>query len=55
MTHIYAVKSKDAERTMRRRSLVALINLLRKFEGKQIIEEKIARQLSRLHALWFTK
>jgi hypothetical protein len=53
MTHIYAVKSNDAEKKMRRRSSVAEVNLLRKFEGKQLIEDRIARQMSKLHALWF--
>jgi hypothetical protein len=53
MTHIYAVKNNDVERTMRRKISVAEVNLLRKFEGKSLIEEKIARQMSKLHALWF--
>jgi hypothetical protein len=53
MTHIYVIKSNYAERMMRRRASIAEINLLRKFEGKQMIEEKIERQMSKLHAQWF--
>lgn len=53
MTHIYQIKSNYAERMMRRRASVAEIKLLRKFEGKQVIEERIERQLGKLHGLWF--
>jgi hypothetical protein len=53
MTHIYAVKSQRAEQKMKRRISVAEINLLRKFEGKEMIENRIARQMNKLHALWF--
>ena len=55
MKHIHEVKSSIGERKTRRRSSVAEINLLRKFEGKQCIEERIERQLGKLHALWFRK
>jgi len=53
MTHIYAKTSADASAKARRRHSVAEINLLRKFEGKQMIEERIERQLSKLHKIWF--
>ena len=53
MTHIYAKPSPAVERAMRRRISIAEVNLLRKFEGKQMIEEKIARQMGKLHAIWF--
>lgn len=53
MEHIYCKPSKEVERAMRRRISIAEVNLLRKFEGKQLVEEKIARQMSKLHAIWF--
>ena len=53
MTHIYAVKNVDVERKQRRKASVAEINLLRKFEGNSLIEGRIARQLGKLHSLWF--
>lgn len=53
MTHIYAVQKPDVARKVRRRASVAEINLLRKFEGKELIENRIERQLGKLHALWF--
>jgi hypothetical protein len=55
MTHIYAVMNNDVARKARRRASVAEINLLRKFEGKELIEERISRQLGKLHQLWFHK
>jgi hypothetical protein len=53
MTHIYAKTSADASAKARRRSSVAEIQLLRKFEGRQMIEERIERQLKKLHKVWF--
>jgi hypothetical protein len=32
---------------------VAEINILRKFEDRQLIDEKIVRQMTKLHSLWF--
>lgn len=53
MEHIYAVQRPEAERKARRRISVAEINILRKFEGKSQIEDRIARQMTKLHSLWF--
>lgn len=53
MTHIYAKTNTDVAHTVRRRASVAEINLLRKFEGRELIEERISRQLGKLHHLWF--
>jgi len=53
MTHIYAVKSVSAERSAQRRHLIAEIKILRRFEGRKIIEERIAKNINKLHALWF--
>ena len=53
MVHIYEVKRPEAERKARRRISIAEINVLRKFEGKEMIEEHIARQMTKLHQLWF--
>lgn len=55
MTHIYCKKNTDVERQVRRKASVAEINILRKFEGSSLIEGRIARQLSKLHALWFNR
>lgn len=55
MVHIYAVRSVDAERRARRKASVAEINLLRKFEGSQLIENRIEKQMNKLHKLWFLK
>lgn len=53
MKHIYEVQRPEAERKMRRKYSVAEINILRKFEGKAQIEDRIARQMTKLHQLWF--
>jgi len=53
MEHIYCRPSKEVEMAMRRRISIAEVNLLRKFEGKQLIEDKIARQMGKLHKIWF--
>lgn len=53
MIHIYEVKRPEAERVMRRRISIAEINILRKFEGRDLIEDRIARQMTKLHSLWF--
>jgi hypothetical protein len=53
MKHIYAVQRPEAEITYRRRVSVAEINILRKFEGRTQIEDRIARQMTKLHSLWF--
>ncbi len=29
------------------------INILRKFEDRQLMDEKIVRMMSKLHSLWF--
>jgi hypothetical protein len=39
---------------LRRRSIVIdEINILRNFEGSQLIQNKIEREMSKLHLLWF--
>jgi hypothetical protein len=53
MKHIYAVQRPEAEIRTRRRISVAEINILRKFEGRTQIEDRIARQMTKLHSLWF--
>ena len=53
MTHIYQKTNESAAHRARRRLSVAEVNVLRKFEGKQMIEERIERQLGKLHKLWF--
>ena len=52
MKHIYEVKLPEAERIMRRKYSVAEINILRKFEGRTQIEDRIARQMTKLHSLY---
>ena len=52
MKHIYYKPKPDAERQYRRMVSVAEINILRKFEGKAQIEERISRQLGKLHSLY---
>jgi hypothetical protein len=32
---------------------IAEINILRKYEDRQLIDEKIVRQMTKLHSLWF--
>jgi hypothetical protein len=32
---------------------IAEINILRKSEGRQFIDDKIIRQMTKLHSLWF--
>lgn len=59
MKHIYERNNPEAENIMRRRASVAEINILRKFEdssrieGSSLIEDRIIRQLGKLHKLWF--
>ena len=53
MKHIYAIQRPEAEIAYRRRVSIAEINILRKFEGKSQIENRIARQMTKLHSLWF--
>jgi hypothetical protein len=54
MTHIFMVKSVSAERDAQRRHIISEINLLRKFEGRMIIDERIALGIARLHNMWFS-
>jgi hypothetical protein len=37
----------------RRKIVVAEISILRKFEGRDLMQNKIDRQMSKLHLLWF--
>ena len=37
----------------RRMIVIAEINILRRYEDKQNIDDKIVRQMTKLHALWF--
>lgn len=53
MNNVYQSKNVSAEHNARRRSRVSEINTLRKFEGKSLIEDKIARNIFKLHDLWF--
>lgn len=53
MKHVYANQNTAVATKRRREISVAEINLLRKFEGKQLIEDRINRQMSKLHSLWF--
>jgi hypothetical protein len=55
MNHIYAVQNADVMLKRRRQIITAEINLLRKFEGKQLIEERIGREIGKLHSLWFKR
>ena len=55
MMHIYANQNATVAHKRRREISVAEINLLRKFEGKEMIEDRVERQMSKLHALWFKK
>lgn len=54
MVHIYANQNAVVAKRQRRRIITAEINILRKFEGKQMIEERIGREMEKLHKLWFT-
>jgi hypothetical protein len=53
MTHIYLKPIASVEKLMKRRASITEINILRKFEGSSLIEDRIARQLGKLHKLWF--
>jgi hypothetical protein len=53
MNNVHVSNNASAEHNARRRSRVSEINTLRKFEGKSLIEDKIARNISKLHSLWF--
>jgi hypothetical protein len=53
MTHIYQKQNAQVAQEMRRRYSIAEINILRKFEGRSLIEDRIARQMNKLHRLWF--
>lgn len=55
MTHIYAVKRSDVEHEVKRQQHINNIAFLRKFEGKQLVEERISDEMSSLHKLWFGK
>jgi hypothetical protein len=55
MMHIYATSNSTVAHKRRREISVAEINLLRKFEGKEMIEDRVERQMSKLHGLWFKK
>lgn len=55
MTRIYPVKCIATEKRQTRKALTAEINLLRKFEGGSMIEERIDSNISKLHSLWFPK
>lgn len=37
-----------------RKELVAEIRILRKFEGRSLIDERIARGMEKLHMLWYS-
>jgi hypothetical protein len=37
----------------RRMIVIAEINILRKNEDRQLIDDKIVRQMTKLHSLWF--
>ena len=37
----------------RRMIVIAEINILRKYEDRQLIDDKIVRQMTKLHSLWF--
>ena len=37
----------------RRMIVIAEINILRKYEDRQLIDDKIVRQMTKLHTLWF--
>jgi hypothetical protein len=53
MVHIYANQNAVVAHKRRRQISIEEINLLRKFEGKSMIEERIGRQMGKLHSLWF--
>lgn len=53
MTHVYLKPSIEVANKMRRQYSIAEINILRKFEGSSLIEDRIARQMNKLHKLWF--
>jgi hypothetical protein len=53
MTHIYAVQVPLAKRRAQRKDIVATIKILRLYEGKSMVEERIDNNISTLHSLWF--
>lgn len=53
MVHIYAVQNPKAMKDRRREIITAEINILRKFEGKSLIEDRIDRSMEKLHGVWF--
>jgi hypothetical protein len=54
MTNLYGTQQNaDVAIQQKRRIVIAEVQLLRKFEGKQLIEERIDREMSKLHKLWF--
>lgn len=55
MRLIYANYNAKAAVERHRQILAAEIVLLRKFEGRQMIEERIAKNMQLLHGTWFGK
>jgi hypothetical protein len=53
MTHIYAVHSPIAKRRAQRKDIVATVKILRNYEDKKMVEERIDKHISDLHSLWF--
>jgi len=49
-----ALSLKTYSNKCRRKFAVAEINILRNFEERDLIQEKISRQLFKLHSLWFS-
>jgi hypothetical protein len=44
---------KTSSSKCRRMIVIAEINILRKYEDRQLIDDKIIRQMTKLHSLWF--
>lgn len=53
MVHIYQIQNPDVMHKRRREIIIAEINILRKFEGRSLIEEREERLMSKMHKLWF--
>jgi len=51
MSTYSSLKTTSSKR--RQMIVVAEINILRKFEDRQLIEDKIFREMRKLHSLWF--
>ena len=49
----YLCTMKTNSSKLRREIVIAEINILRQYEHRELIQEKISREIGKLHSLWF--